>query len=378
MKSLSGQDSINQFSFINLDLNFIDNAERLSELVSSKANNKKPLSILHIGDSHLQAGFLTEKIKQNLLIELEDNETASPGFIFPYAIAQTNNPYYFTVSYKGNWEYCKNVDAEKKCKLGLSGITLQTKDSIAEITIKFQNHRADQYIKYLIDQIKILHEENSSAKIYVNNQIAQKVNNFSFVNLGIPTDSVAIRIEQEQGQTFNLYGLIPDKVGSKINYHTIGVNGATAQSYLKCDYFSDHLKLLNPDIIILSLGTNDAYADDFNPLEHEFIFRDLVLLIRNVSNAEIICATANDHQKNRQYNNKNVNIVNDNIKNICAEKNLSCWDFYTIMGGENSILEWYNKNLSADDKLHFKKIGYHLQGDLFTNAFLNLFDTKRN
>ena len=46
------------------------------------------------------------------------------------------------------------------------------------------------------------------------------------------------------------------------------------------------------------------------------------------------------------------------------------WDFYNIMGGEGSINYWYEKGLTADDRLHFKKRGYEIQAGLFFDAFL--------
>ncbi len=45
--------------------------------------NSEKIQIVHIGDSHLQAGFLTEKIKQILFQHFYANDSfASPGFIF--------------------------------------------------------------------------------------------------------------------------------------------------------------------------------------------------------------------------------------------------------------------------------------------------------
>ncbi len=42
------------------------------------------------------------------------------------------------------------------------------------------------------------------------------------------------------------------------------------------------------------------------------------------------------------------------------------------MGGENSIHEWYKKGLTGEDKLHFKRIGYEIQGELFAKALIDL------
>jgi lysophospholipase L1-like esterase len=372
--------------FINYDLNNILIPKDDSKLnllsrkfLSLKTNQEETIQIVHIGDSHLQAGFLTEKIKQELFEAFSTDTIASPGFIFPYTIAETNNPYFFKVDYSGNWTYCKNVDQDKTCKLGLSGITIQTKDSNASICVKMKNKRYNNPNKYYFNRIKILHNESDKLTIQVNNKTTERHKNYSIIDLNQITDSICININQKQNSKFDLYGIILENTNSQINYHTIGVNGATAQSYLKCDYFSDHLKLINPDLIILSLGTNEAYDDNFSKIEHEYIFKDLIYQIRNIApHAAIIVITANDHLKNRQYSNNNIMLVNQNIYKTSRDLNLTFWDFYNIMGGQGSINDWYEKGLTGEDKLHFKRLGYEIQGDLFTKALIDLIKNKTN
>ena len=46
------------------------------------------------------------------------------------------------------------------------------------------------------------------------------------------------------------------------------------------------------------------------------------------------------------------------------------------MGANNSMMYWLNNGLAAKDKLHFTKTGYVLQGNLFSLAFLQLFNNE--
>jgi len=374
--SVKSQSQCDTLSFINCNENKIVHSENYSDLnlliekfKSLKSDKNNSLQIVHIGDSHLQAGFVTEKIKQQLFLQFSNDSFAAPGFIFPYTIAQTNNPFFFKVDYSGNWEWCKNFDKEKICKLGLSGITVQTKDTVTSMCIKMQNSKYNYPAKYYFNKIKILHNLKEEVNITINNKMTEIFDGYSLIELPTLEDSVFIEIMQPKNCQFELYGIILENTMSQINYHTIGVNGSTAQSYLQCDHFSSHLKLINPDLIIISLGTNEAYDADFRKIEHEYILKDLIYQIRDVSpNAAFILVTANDHLKNRKYLNPNIQDVNANIFKICKELKLSYWDFYTIMGGEQSIIEWYERGLSSEDKLHFKRAGYEIQGELFSNA----------
>ena len=375
--------------FINCDANEIIRSENdsntnnlIQKFTTLKSDKKESVQIVHIGDSHLQAGFLTEKIKQQLFQYYSKTDTiAAPGFIFPFTIAETNNPFFFRVDYTGNWDWCKNTDPEKNCSLGLSGITVLTKDSIASISIKMQNQKYDYPLKYYFNRIKILHNTTNHTGISINNKNADIFDDYSLIELQNLTDSVFIEINLKGDSLFELYGIILENSTSKINYHTIGVNGATAQSYLKCDYFSCQLQHINPDLVLISLGTNEAYDDNFSKLEHEYILKDLIYQVRDVlPNTAILLISANDHLKNGEFTNLNIQKVNDNIINISKELNLCYWDFYTIMGGEMSITNWHEKGLSSDDKLHFKKSGYEIQGELFVKALINMIenDTIKN
>jgi lysophospholipase L1-like esterase len=379
---IKGQQFCDTLPFLNCERNEIivpENDSNFDLLVqkfrSLKSTKDQSLQIVHIGDSHLQAGFLTEKIKQNLFQYFSNDSFAAPGFIFPYTMAKTNNPYFFKVDYSGKWTYCKNVDQEKTCKLGLSGITLQTTDSISTICIKMRNNKYNIPTSYYFNQIKILHNNPNNTDVFVNENLAHYGKGYSIIKLEESTDSICITINQKDNLNFELYGIILENTQSQINYHTIGVNGATAQSYLKCDYFSEHLQLINPDLIILSLGTNEAYDENFSKIEHKYIFKDLILQIKDIlPNTNIICISANDHINEMEYSNPNVILVNDNIRKTCKDLNLAFWDFYSIMGGENSITQWYSKGLTGNDKLHFRRAGYEIQGELFTEALINLIE----
>ncbi|MCB2194524.1 MAG: hypothetical protein KQH79_01620 [Bacteroidetes bacterium] len=379
------QNICDTLSFIHCDANKIytstgESTQRLIQKFKQlNGLDSEQINIVHIGDSHLQAGFLTEQIKQQLFNQFCSDSAVSPGFIFPYTIAQTNNPFFYKVDYSGEWAWSKNVDAEKTSHLGLSGITVKTNDSLATFTIKINQKKDSSFSKYYgFNTIKILHNNNHSASIKINNKKFVPEDYTSSFNLNEIMDSVHFEITNtDSTKYFELYGIILENSSSKINYHTIGVNGATAQSYLKCDYLSSHLSCLNPDLVIISLGTNEAYDDQFSALEHEYILKDLIFQIQDITpHTAVLLITPNDHLKLEKVNN-NVFMVRNNILKISKELNLNYWDFYSVMGGANSITDWYNKELTGNDKLHFKPVGYRIQGELFAKAFIHLIEQSK-
>ena len=371
--SVSGQSICDSLSFIHCQKNTI----QINDSIRSKLTKileSGNIKIVHIGDSHLQAAFFTEKVKQLLYQHFQENEMiASPGFIFPFSMAQTNNPYFFKVSYTGQWLRSRNVDEIQNSQIGISGITVSTSTPQSELKIKMQNQKYNFKTKYFFDKVILLHNIDSSINISANNRFGNISNIGSTWEFNEPIDSIQFSFSNsDTSKNLELYGLILEKKNSNVQYHTIGVNGSMAHSYLKCSLFENHLKLLDPNIVILSLGTNEAYNKDFNREEYIFNLTSLISKIHNTNpNAILLIATPNDHLKNGVINN-NIAIVNESIYSLTNYFSFGIWDFYKIMGGSGSINNWYKKQLTSEDRLHFNRKGYEIQGELLYNALIQL------
>ena len=75
--------------------------EELSDL--SSARDKKVVSIVHIGDSHIQANYITGMVR-NLF--QDDFGNAGRGLVFPYRLANSYGPNDVKFNYVGKWDYC--------------------------------------------------------------------------------------------------------------------------------------------------------------------------------------------------------------------------------------------------------------------------------
>ena len=64
----------------------------------------------------------------------------------------------------------------------------------------------------------------------------------------------------EEAPLYALNGVVLESNNPGIIYHNIGVNGAKYSDYNKYPLFFDQLKALQPDLIIVSLGTNESYG----------------------------------------------------------------------------------------------------------------------
>ena len=64
------------------------------------------VAMVHIGDSHVQAGFLTEAVRLPLQRRFGD---AGRGLVVPLKLAKTNEPRDYSVVADGSWNFSRCV-----------------------------------------------------------------------------------------------------------------------------------------------------------------------------------------------------------------------------------------------------------------------------
>lgn len=341
-------------------------------------NGSGKVSIVHIGDSHIQADFFSGNIRSKLQTFFVGSQNGR-GFVFPYKVAKTNNPLSYKVKSKGEWQNCRNVQSNLKCKLGLSGIAVITTDEQAEIEVNI----ADKTLPgYDFNQLMVFHEfapdQYDPIVIGASKITPHPDKGYTLFEFDKNRENIRLQLQKtEEGQhSFNLYGLNFESTDGGIVYHTIGINGARFDSYLKCEYFVPHLHALKPDWVIVSLGTNDVYTNAFNA---EIFRKNVLQLIGNVKqsapNASILLTLPGDHLMKRVYTNESLSIACSILVDIAKQEKISVWDFYTVMGGNGSIEKWRYAGLAHTDFLHYTENGYIYQGQLFFNAFIKAYDT---
>jgi len=372
-----GENTNNHFLFLgnaeNTYKRFFDSMDSLI------MKGKGTINIVQIGDSHIQAGFIPEQMRKDFSTFLSSG-CGARGLIFPYRIAKTNNPADYSVKYSGKWDHCRNVELSKSCNLGLMGIMVQTRDTVAEITFHFKENctfRDFNFIRIFHDPMDTSFHIDFPGLAGLYHPVFPRQNGYTdFRFNSFFCDSLRIRIVKKDTakKYFTLYGIDFENGDPGIVYSASGINGAEVTSFLRCDLMKDQLKMLRPDWIILSLGTNDAYPVHFD--KEEFI-NNYILLIKKIreqnSAIPILLTSPGDSYRKHRYDNPNMEKAREAILEVAKRTDCAVWDFYSLMGGPKSIMHWYKAGLVAKDKLHFDKQGYIIQADLLFGAFMDAY-----
>ena len=129
------------------------------------------------------------------------------------------------------------------------------------------------------------------------------------------------------------------------------------------------------DLIVVSLGTNEAYSNSFDSLifyNHVDAFLNRIKI--QLPDSEILLTLPSEHYKIRDsipVMNSRVFKVHEVLRSLSKKYNCAVWDLYTAMGGSGSMLKWKEDKLVNPDLLHYYRKGYHLQGFLFYKALIN-------
>lgn len=123
--------------------------ERLHALENQQTQKVR---IAHIGDSHIQADFLTKGVRQHFQ---RDFGNGGRGLIFPYKIAKTNGPLDFAITTDVDWKAKRNVFPQQPMEIGVSGITIGTEKPHYHLQIRIDSND-------FMDSLVIFHEGAST------------------------------------------------------------------------------------------------------------------------------------------------------------------------------------------------------------------------
>jgi|JI6StandDraft_1071083.scaffolds.fasta_scaffold09605_4 lysophospholipase L1-like esterase len=385
--NIGGGSMKEEFEFINYDRNKIsiegeqDKWDKLFAKFENLAfNGQGKISIVHIGGSHVQGGFLTDKMRENFC-QLVYGASGERGFVFPYKLANSNGPKTVKCDWTGKWTGCRNSVNDHECLWGMSGISATSYDSTASISLSSFTRDS---IPYSFDKVRIYNQRSANVQIDADTNI-RIIKIIEDPNAGytefIFTPSVTTlhfrfhRTDTEES-FFTFQGAYLGDEKNGLIYNSIGVNGASTRSYLRCGLFEKQLETIKPDLAIFGIGVNDANVPegDFNATLYEERYDSLVRQFLHVNpNACILFVTNNDTYYHKKHPNKNAILVQESMYRLAAKYNGAVYDLFEIMGGLGSIRKWQNADLAASDKIHLSKKGYELQADMMTFAFREAF-----
>jgi lysophospholipase L1-like esterase len=180
--------------------------------------------------------------------------------------------------------------------------------------------------------------------------------------------------------------IVHDSDSSAVQIKIMAKNGAMAKTILQSVYSDTIVSNFSPDLVIISLGTNEAYnglSPDTLACYHEALIEQV---FRDAPGCDILITTPGDglkkyytkvrvSKKKKRYRkvvhyrtNEYLMDVIEYYKGLPEKMDVAVWDFFPVMGGEESIKDWCNRGFAQKDMIHLTKSGYQLQARLLFEA----------
>ncbi|WP_298740879.1 GDSL-type esterase/lipase family protein [uncultured Chitinophaga sp.] len=346
------------------------------------------VSILHLGDSHIQAGSYPVATGAALQKEFGN---AGRGWTFPYNLAGTNGPDDYRWNSTVRWQTDKVIDRYKEYAPGPGAIVITTGSKSPAL---YFNGRSVNGLDDAVSRAQLFYDAGSTEGSVLAPGAAVTITPAPFV--GTPTLSKAtleFRSAVQSFQTrwdnkgtgpFLFYGAIIQNGSNGVLYHAIGINGAMFQHYMDNPLtLTAQMQVLQPQLVIISLGTNEAYSGLSATAITAQIDSTVHLLRQQQPDVPILLTTPPEcmrttrkafrkkvGQKYRtyyrvsHYPNPAIGMVTQQIVQYCRDNGLACWNFNALNKAMKSSFAagW------APDHIHFNARGYQLQGRLLYEA----------
>lgn len=378
--------------FIKEKYNHIDfNGADWSSLRSRLANAETvPFTIVHIGDSHIQADYATGDTRDYLQFDYGD---AGRGLITPLRITGTNQPSDYTFSGAGNWNGVKLMSQSWPRTMGFTGTSVSPSASTSSFTVA--TSEKDDYRPFT--SFTVFHKgqffvtsvtDSEGRLIPFVSKPSQDYTHISLVN-----EVTSAKVNFDSAGDLTIFGVSLSGNRPGLFYHTIGNNGATYDTYNRIGSVGNGIAPLSPDLVIISLGTNEA----FGRLDTSSLMKSINRLVENIRKAnpkaQLLLVTPMECQRStytsvkgkgkkrrrstqrvKNYKiNTNIEPIRNAIKKYGQEHHIAVYDWYQVAGGDNASTKWISDGLFSHDRVHHSHKGYKLQGFLLYQALKKAF-----
>jgi LysM repeat protein len=351
--------------------------QMVTGLTSAKTNG---YSVVHFGDSHIQAEGPTSVARKNLQALYGD---AGRGMMFAYSAANSYSSILYGTSHTGNWTYAKSFQSAPKLPLGVSGMTVRTDEKNASLIFNLKQPNSSY------QKLRVFIKKDTSSFdfkiVTAEDQISIKIkdhvsSNLPYIDIPITGNQSKMTIQLVQNSPnqnfFEFYGMSLETSQNKgLIYHSVGVGASQYGSLLLEELLDEQLPTLNPNLILLDFGTNNYLYDNQVKPELGPQIEKIINNLRSIAPKATILLTST---QDLYYKSKHVTsgIIFRNLIDSLAKKNHCLfWDWYAVSGGKKSLVKWRDAGYAQTDLVHLTTKGYELKGQLLFEAIKNSLDT---
>jgi lysophospholipase L1-like esterase len=376
-------------------------------------SGKRGLVILHIGDSHTSADFLTGELRKRLQARYG---RGAPGYItagHPHIGVRSSS---LKVTASSGWSYksLQRPDAAA-AEFWLSGYNAVT--SSANETMSFVSDQPQQFDTIEIEVVRQPGGGSIDIKLDGAVETTYDLSSSKVEPVVIRLVPTRAPVEKVREIAITTKGKGPVMIASVaiynrqtgITYNSVGYPGAQATliNKLSSKLFANDLIRINPQIVVLSFGTNEASNDGLDIARYTASYEAMVGKIKaTLPKATIVVISPPDFSEAGSGGKKDKNVreasaakgklaasgsdcgwhtpvrlgqVREAQRDVAERLGLVYWNWASIMPSECGAHRWYTASppLMAKDHVHFTAEGYRKSAAEFLNTLIPVIEKVR-
>ena len=327
------------------------------------------LSILYIGGSHIQAGWIGHFMREQMTA-LSPNAAWSRGLMLPYRLAKTNTPTHFRTEMAGNWtgQRCPQSIWKTSSQVRFNGTGIQTRTASSFASI--------QHVAYLPDSTRF---SSNAIEVWTNaraNEFAIDAGDVGMnltpleddigwrVDLDAPIDTLRLTFQTslDRANLIAYEGLYAAHLGNfpRLVFNEWGHNGLHIADVNTCNELPLLIERMNPDLVILGIGLNDAMNEGgFKIQSFSTEYSKAIASIQKTAPQAALLLLSNTPvlQPSKIAQEQSLRIQSF-LQSYAAASNFGFFDLGMALGGQKNTATWLAKDWLQPDGIHYTRAGY--------------------
>lgn len=346
-----------------------------------KGTRSEPITIVHIGDSHVASDSFSRGIRRGLQSAYGSAGRGAivPANAFKYAVADG------VKMTSSGWRSFNSLK-QKTGPYGISGVRVSSSSTSARMKLTVTGQAFDWA------EVTVLTGPNQG-KVTISAGDASTTFNARANQQGshvvrVKASAKSATVQPAGGGTTTVLNWATGRETPGVRYVNFGIISATAYLTRRWDnkLIANDIKHLNPDLVVFGYGTNEGFNDNLNIAsykKHVQGFVDTVSAAAPNTDWLFLGPAAGARRSGKAAHNCNgwrvpvkLGAVRSAMSDLATSNNALYWNWADAMGGPCGIDRWARSSpkLAAGDRVHLTPKGYNKSANALVSYISSLID----
>lgn len=341
--------------------------------------HKGELTVLYIGGSHVQGGWIGHEMRRSLAAWAPHAEM-SRGMNLPYRLAHTNTPTHFRTEMEGRW-------TAQRCTRGRGQAACAAASIATGILAYPEDSTFIQHVSYLPDSTR---DAAAAVELWTNATRSQwhwKGNATLLscsplpedkgwrLELDAPADTLAVSFTATPASAIWYAGMsgLHTTSNARITYHEWGHNGLRIRHAAALEGWESLLERIQPDLIFIGIGLNDAVdGERLNMAAFASHYEALTDVLCATGAAVVLVGNTPAVHRGTSLAGPSASI-GAWLRQHSESRGMAYMDLAGALGGSGRVADWIEREQMQPDGMHFTATGYQAIASVLFEAWMQAY-----